>query len=703
MRAYLRSANAMRTLALALLTLALVAIAIVHYATQRTVAIQGPGVLQVIDAQTVWLGVNTDLWILDAQGHRKSRKTAAELGLHGAVSNIALAPAGQALLTSRKDLAWQVVNTTDLSRVRTIVPQWPEQFKDNPTRAIHIAVSASWDIAVATGGGHAILLFDSTGKFIRRSHPGLYRFTNGLWHSPDGWWTTDTNRFELKLLDTHTLALKDSITLKDTTNGYEFLGELAASKGAPEPASGQAPVATVSRLGFLMEPGHVVDVFPNGRQAIFNKTPMARVSDIAWFNDQLLVVDGDRYQVSRFSSTRDEMPRFGDAEVHGELDEMLERRLFWTLLSSRYMFLIAAGLLLLGIAAYSRYKKVSQKQTIALRVAKEIGTPCLTTSQYIWQWFSVVAAPYGIRIFVFFFSLFWLLQRLVSSLSSVDLGLQETTLLTSKFLSVLVPVLPIIVWLVWERYLYQKASANPAREAILNRHAVAWLNKFDDWDQVKLEGETPRESITLLGWRRRWLVVSNKRILLFAAGARERRLVSDWPRSSISEVSGMPTPLEGALQRWWRKGFRTKVNLYIKFTNGDELRGLSASSAAATRVITLLEKTAIPSAPNSMESVGPDKRNRRWYEVLASLAIPGLGQLLQDRFVSGAVFLTAAIILFLLGVGPVIWASTGPKMDVSFNAKLGSAIWWLLLAVIAAWDTWPFSRQKKPRRAVSQR
>lgn len=112
----------MRTLALALLAFALAAIAIVHYAAQRTVAIQGPGVLQVIDAQTVWLGVNTDLWILDAQGHRKSRKTATELGLQGSVSNIALAPAGQALLTSRKDLAWQVVNTTDLSRVRTIVP-----------------------------------------------------------------------------------------------------------------------------------------------------------------------------------------------------------------------------------------------------------------------------------------------------------------------------------------------------------------------------------------------------------------------------------------------------------------------------------------------------------------------------------------------------------------------------------------------------
>src|SRR5436190_19095140 len=116
MNGFLNSAQGMKTLAAALLALALAAIATMHAASQKMVALQGPGALQAIDAQTVWLGVNDDLWILDGEGHKTGQRTFAQLGLTKAVSNIVLAPDGQALITSRGDLAWQVVNTRDLSR-----------------------------------------------------------------------------------------------------------------------------------------------------------------------------------------------------------------------------------------------------------------------------------------------------------------------------------------------------------------------------------------------------------------------------------------------------------------------------------------------------------------------------------------------------------------------------------------------------------
>lgn len=151
----LHSARGARQLASWLLALALAGIAATYAANQKSVAIQGPGALQAIDENTVWLGVNEDLWILDREGRRKGRRSARELGFSEAVSNIVLAPQGQALLTSRGDLAWQVVERATLARVRTITPQWPADFADNYLPAIHLAIAPDGDIAVGTGGGRA--------------------------------------------------------------------------------------------------------------------------------------------------------------------------------------------------------------------------------------------------------------------------------------------------------------------------------------------------------------------------------------------------------------------------------------------------------------------------------------------------------------------------------------------------------------------
>ena len=251
----LRSAQGMKTVATILMGLALVTIAAVHVSSQKSVAIQGPGAMQAVSPERVWLGVNTDLWILDASGHKLAQKSAEDFGFKEAISNIALAPNGEALLTTRGDPTWKVVRVSDLSVVRTITPQWPEEFKGNVSRAIHVAVSPTWDIAVATGGGHTVLLFGSDGKPKARTPNGEYYFTNGLWHSPHGWWTTDTNNYALRLLDSETLVGKctnggKSETPSEIAIDGSYGGEAYAARARMKTdMDGQAMIVVISVNG----------------------------------------------------------------------------------------------------------------------------------------------------------------------------------------------------------------------------------------------------------------------------------------------------------------------------------------------------------------------------------------------------------------------------------------------------------------------
>ena len=700
------SPRGMKNLAAGLLALALAAIAAMYMASQKMIAIQGPGALQVVDGRAVWLGVNDDLWILDPQGHKTGQRSAAQLGLSEAVSNIVLAPQGQALLTSRGDRAWQVIDTSDLSRVRTITPQWPADFRDNALRAIHIAVSARWDIAVATGGGHAVLLFDRNGKFKGRTPPGTFYFTNGLWHGPQGWWTTDTNRSTLRLLDTETLAPRQSIRLAGPLGGYDALGELIASRGDPAPGTQEPPLATVSTLGFLMEPGHAVDVFADGRHLPFNKKPLARLRDMAWLDRNLLVVDGANYQILRFGADRTAMPRFGDGEVNDALRQMRAERDFWANLSSRYMFLVAAVLLLAGIAAYGRHQKLMVRAVTRDRGNSPVGTLRQSRWTLVRQRLWIFGWPVMLRFAAaaggLAFMLPWLTGAPVTALIE-----NAPLLLAPAALSVFAPVCVVAIW---QQYRHARLSRSARYEATLNHRALVWLDRHDDWDRASQPDEVPRETLYLPGWKPRWLLVTSQRVLLFAASARERRLLREWPRSQVV-FAGSPQDAPGARRpASWRRWMLARPNLVIDFEGGERLAVSCASAVAAVRAAGLLTQgRSLPARAHARARARKHRRaaatarparrpvRRRWHEVAASFLVPGLGQWLQDRFVTGTVLFTAAALLCIMGWGPVLWASSGPKMHVALWDKAFALLAWLALSLAAAADAFHFSARQRAR------
>ena len=590
MRKIWHSAGAMQALAAGLLALALAGVALAFVANGRWVAIQGPGARQAVAADTVWLGVDDELWVLDAQGRRTARRSARDLGFTEAVANIVPAPGGRALLSSRHDRDWQLVDVATLARVRSIRPQWPDDIARLPLNAVHLAVSPDGDIAAATGGGHTVLLFDPEGRLLARTPPETYRFTNGLWWSPQGWWTTDTNRFALHLLDPATLEVRSTLQLRREPAGTPFLGEAMASQGGPKTGGTQAPVATVSRLATLMEAGQAVDIFPDGSQEAYNLDTVAQLRDLAWFQRHLLLVDGGRFELRRFDADRIEVQPFGDAAVRSELAGLLEARKSWRLAASRLSWL--AGLLLvLGVAAYARHRQ--------------------------------------------------LLAR--------------------------------------------------AGEDALNAPAIEWMRAPAEFERVKLDSEAPREAVYLPGRRPRWLLVTNRRVLLFAGPAGARKLVSEWPRRAVV-FAGTPDQATG-LRAQLRQLLRP-ANLVLTFTTGTTLQLRCASDATAARVAQLLMASpAIPEEGGSIEI--PLAPRQRWHLVLASFVVPGTGQWLQGRFTAGTVLFTAALLLALFGWWPVLWALQGPKMEVSSASILQAVLAWLLVPLVASGDAWRFGAARR--------
>jgi hypothetical protein len=688
------SAQAMKQLATALLALALVALAVTYAANQKSVTLQGPGALQAIDENTVWLGVNEELWILDRTGRRTGLRSARSLGFTEAVSNIALAPHEQALLTSRGDRDWQLVDRALLAPVRSITPQWPADFASKELRAVHVAVSPQWDIAAATGGGHAVLLFDRDGRLKARTAPGTYQFTNGLWWSAQGWWTTDTNRFRLVLLDATTLQVKSIVSLQAVPHGHPFLGEAVASQGGALPGTPQAPLATLTRMGHWMEPGYAVDVFPDGSQALFHAQPIAQLRDIAWFDGRLLVVDGEDFSMQRFAPDRTADAPFGDPQVRALLRQMRDDRRFWRTFGSQYAFLVAALLLAVGMAAYARHRRLASRAVAAAREAGHAVTGAASLQELARQRIRVYGVPLAVRLVVLLLALFVLFPLLHWCL----IGPRPLAVGASLRLLLLCVLVPAVLAAIWQQRRHERLAADAAYEPALNHRAVSWLRDHDDFDRVKLEDEVPRETVFVTGWRQRWLLITNRRVLLFAASARERQLASEWPRRSVV-FAGPPSQAPGAPRRSpWLRLLGPTPNLALTFTTGTTLQLRCASTASAHRVAqVLMSSPAIPdetlAIPGGLSVTGP----RRWHEVLASFLVPGTGQWLQGRFSTGLALFTAALLLAVYEWWPVAWALQGPKMEVSSLSIAWALLTWVLLALVASSDAWHFSTTRRLR------
>lgn len=684
--------KALKAIAVCMLVLAMAAIAVALYVSNQRVHIQGPSALVAMPDDSVWLTVDDALWHLDATGTRIKTVQAAALaqgGLHGLIGNLVVHPNGQLVASVKDDPTLYFLDPAVGTVTARMVPQWPLALAKHGSRAINYAFHDDGRVAIATGGGHTVAVFDARGAFIAQTPPGTYEFTNGLWWADGSLWTTNTNGLALIALDANTLAQKSQVKLVHAERGWRFLGMAVASHGAQRAASvtnagglspESLPLATVVRFANGMVVGHAVDVFPDGSQSSFPVNTAQEPRDIKWRGKELLLVDGASYTVKRYDDNRMAMADFGDATVRGELSALLAQRMR---LQGQYYAGLAAAVVLfvLGFAAAVWAQQLEKRQTLATRAMdwSHLGTPRLSEAQWLARLVKLYWAPIALMaVFVL------LIPTVLADFPRVP------ALLVYVFKVLLV----VLAWALGVR-VYRRVSADPAQEGVVNFPAMQYLANDDTFWQLRRDGEQPCEVLTLQGKTgAHWLVLTNERLLVFVSNLKERTLLAEHPRRSVTGARVL-TPSESP---WWQRGTLAGAVLRLEFKDGTSLQGHAAAATTAHRLVALLYRPAFdaPSASEMAHTLqGQSRRPPRaltsqtaTVQVLSSLLVPGLGQWMQGRNHTGMRFFSVWVILLAFFCIPVIWTLWAPRAAVSPIFAVTLATGMLLMSLMAAWDVW---------------
>jgi hypothetical protein len=673
------TAKTLKNLAVALLALAIACVALAFSASNQRLAIQGPSALAVLPDRSVWLSVDQALWHLDADGARVAVVDGRTLAVGGLIGNLVLHPDGRLVASVRDDPTLYFLDPSSARIVHRLAPQWPTDLARHASRAITFAFHDDGRVAIATGGGHAVAVFDANGRFLGRSRPGLYQFTNGLWWTAGSLWTTDTNGVALVELDAATWREKARVPLVQQEGPWRYLGMAVASEGKA------APLATVVRFRNGMIEGRAVDVFGNGTQKAFPAQATLEPRDIKWRTGELLLVDGASYSVKRYSDQRAALPDFGDAQVRRELTGLLALR--DRLQVQYYAGLVAAVLLFaLGFAAALRSQALEKQQALAAAGAdlSQLGTPRLS----------------GWALAVMAFQHFWLSLLVFAATALLQYvprlpGLGKTVVWAVLLALLLVSLAAMFLLL---RAL-RRAASDPQAEALFNYTAVRALETDVGFWSMRKPGEVPRETLMLTSGAgtQRWLVLTNQRLLVFVTNFRDRTLAAEYPRRTIAGLN----LLEPSDMRWWQRMQRAGgmgAVLRFKFKDGEVLEGTTPARQTAQRMAELLRATAFdaPTISQMGRALREQSEARKasaqgqpaLLQVLGSLLVPGLGQWMQRRNGTALRMFLAWVLVLLVSAVPVVWTLWAPRAAVSPTYVLSVAASYLIICALAAADTW---------------
>jgi hypothetical protein len=689
------SPRLLKTVAVLLLASVIATLRAALWASSQRSRIQGPSALAVLADQSVWIGVDDALWHLHASGQRLSRVDAKPLGLGGPVSNLVPHPSGQLVATVRDDPVLYFLDPTTAAVLSRVAPQWPEELKGHASRAITPAFHDDGRVAISTGGGHAVALFDATGAFLARSQPGAYVFTNGLWWTQDSLWTTNTNGSALLALDPRTLVRKSQVLLRQVQGDMRYLGLATPSQGQPPRVGQAAPLATLVRFANGMVVGHATDVFGDGSQADFPAaataiTPLTTLEprSIQWHGGELLLVDGATFAIKRYASDRSALVDFGDAAVQSELAGLLAHR---AALQTQYNAGLAAAVVLFafGFAAAMWAQAREKKQSLtALDVdLSQVGTPRLTRVQLL---VAVVKMYWPVML------CFAAAQLLMPAARRFPDFFKTPG---TPLLLLGVVVLAALGFMLFIRTL-RRSRDTPAFEGVFNFHAMQLLKTDLPFWARRQTDELPRETLLMVGPQRGllWLVLTNQRLLVHASNRTDRTLIASHSRRDIAAVRPLMPHEMSTWQRVQHVFSLGSATLRFEFEDGSTLQGATASTATARRLVALLKASSFdaPTAGQMAQTLrnqapptpaAPPGGMARW-QVLASLLVPGLGQWMQGRSGTALRLFIGWSLLIVLFVVPMVWTLWAPRaaVPVSYGVCLAAA--YALTCGLAAFDAW---------------
>jgi hypothetical protein len=668
-----------KTSAVLLMLLALGCVAEAIMATTERGQIQGPTAIAVLPDGSVWLTVEDAIWHLDGNGKRIALVDAATLGVGGRIGNLVMHPNGQLVAQVRGDPTLYFLDPVTALIQSRLVPQWQPDLSRHSSDAINYAFSEDGRVAIATGGGHAVALFDTQGRFLGRTQPGTYEFTNGLWWSHESLWTTDTNRQQLVELDGTTLAEKSRVQLDKNCGGWQALGMAASSHGMESETTHTPPLATLIRFANGMTQGRASDIFIDGSQKDFPVVGAPEPRDIKWREKELLLVDNATFSIKRYSENRIPMADFGDAQVQAELTASLDRRNSLAAQYHAYLF-GAIALFIVGFAFALRAQGLEKAQTLAaLKVdLSQLGTPQLSASAHfrasVRLFWPLILAIATLALFLFY-------PDFLSQLTGTRP--QQATVLV---MLLALPLFVLAMQLVRRNVL--RGQENPDTEAALNYAAVRFLGMDATFWRLCHPGELPHETFMLSGSgpRFKWLVLTNQRLLVFVGNARERVLEHEYP---LGEVLRLSFITRGEMT--WKQKLQQSLNgggtaISIDFSGGTSLGGFVFAVSAARRMATRLQTSTQPHAQTvQRESHAP--RNSALRQAIASLLIPGLGQWIQGR-TGTALWFFVMWLLALSSVAAIVWTLLLTLAAVSLQAIVFNAVVYSVICLLAASDAW---------------
>lgn len=551
--------------AVLLLLAAVGAFAFGQWSQARALDFQGPVTLGATADGELWVGVDERLWRLGADGALRHDEPVARLGLPGAPATLTRHPQGGMLASVRHDPTLYRLDAATARVTGRVQPQWPADLAPHGSRAINVALHPDGRIAIATGGGHAVALFDAEGRWLARSAPGSYRYTNGLWWHGDDLWTTDTNRTQLKRLDGRTLAVQQVVQL-DVGEVARYLGPAREHPAAPE------RVALIRfRNGMTAGRPALVEGRPPAEQALPDAGPL-EPNDIDWLGERIVVTDSAAHRLVQWRPGDAAWQPFGDAATQQRLADSRAHR---DAVQSRGRWaLVAAGVLMALSMATALAAQFGASRAVA--PAPPLDLSALGTPQLPWRarapLLAQVGAPWLLvwgAIVAMRFAQPWVRDG-VRELSRGPWAPAVALVLVS---------LPVFGLIWWAHRGHLRRAQDPRFEPVFNAYALRRVQTESLLRAALAPGETVLETFVWVRWRPHWTVLSGTRLLVFTRGWRGWRLAEALPRSTLVDAESARRGPRGRLH-WALPGRRQPGWLAVRTPRRDWMGRVTAPTVA---------------------------------------------------------------------------------------------------------------------------
>lgn len=668
----------------AMLLLATMALAMLSiHAGNRHSEHWGPRLIERAPDGNVWLTVDQDLLIASPTGELRHKVDLAALGLPGPLN--ALAPlsddgAGPRMLAGVIDSPeWLIMD----GKGKVAGHVKPEGIEQAYRETFHLAVAPDGRTAMATSGGHRVLLFGASNKRSTESPPDLFRYANGIWHEDGRWWVVDTNHGKLRALSGSTLQSESSIDVPPV--GAARFPALARRS----PAGG----FTVSEMQNGMDHGVVIEISEAG-QLLHQYISRAEDSEpvaFLWLDEQLLLADRADYSLQRFDADGRYLSNWGDEQIGAALKASWDERRSWAN-KLLYAQIGAVTLGLLGILGYAAWKQRKIPVGESNGSLDKLATPSLEPVEALksglrMQWPLILGA---------------LILALMSTMIKVIAKPMSTLLqpLIPEAAIVAIIFVPVILLFPLALFAARYLAANirePEYEALLSSRWVRWLKASATVRASLMDQESAREVLMVMtsklfpAFNMNVWVLTDKRLLVFRPGpGYDGKLLAAINRRDCSATI---EPATG-----WRRFFGGRDSIRVATRDGRNYSGYAGSPVTAARIAALLGARLSPSTAWARTSTAPDMRSPEpGTAFVLSAVVPGLAQLRQDRFSLGITLLTGAGVTLAAVVVPVLLGWLGHFYDVPTRLGVLSLLAYATWVVLAAADAFIYARRAHRR------